>query len=231
MKYIKTILSLLLMVLLTACQSTEDMAKSMITREEAEMAIEVLYKDSIALTREDFNLDSDDVSQLFPSALEAYRERLARFDVLYDNAATALADLLNDAVKNTLPVLDSYDYSLENPNQSLVESNLFSSNRIQIINLTRPGILSYIRNHGKSFEAAYNELIFECSVLRANYENLENVGITSPLKEIGQFNYGQAASFAADRLYGSLYQSEIRLRNMPLSQQDNDIYRYFWEEL
>ena len=95
--------------------------------------------------------------------------------------------------------------------------------------MTIEGIFEYIENEKEEFDTSYSLLSFECLVLKANYENLESVGFTSTLEPVGTFNYENAALFAATKLYESLIESETRLRNTPLSQQENPRYRLFWE--
>lgn len=231
MKYTKNILLLLIMLLFASCQSVEEVKEIQIPEEEAEAAITLLYDDTVKLTEENFAIKRGILYSLFPEELAEYESPLTRFDTLYSDASDELEKLLNGAVKAVIPLLEDYDYSIPSPAECLIEPNLFSSNRDGIISLVTPGIQEYINEHKGDFDTAYALLIFECSVLRANYENLEKVGFSKTLRSIGDFDYSAAVSFAAEALYEVLCQNEMTLRNTPLSLQSNPLYRYFWEEL
>ena len=229
-KYTKTIL-LLLIVAISSCTATEEAYESSITREDAKEALGLLYSDSLALSEETFSFSEDELLNLFPPELSAYSNKLFRFSRLMESSSDALKELLDGAAGKAFEALHSFDYKLYHPNESLIDSDLFSSNKASLIGFIRPVIASYIEENKTKFEEEYKALLFECEVLKENYENLHKVGYQESLRDIGPFDYEKAADYAASELYDSLSQSEIRLRNTPLSQQSNPLYSYFWEEL
>lgn len=230
MKYTKIIL-LLLLLLTAGCNTTEEVQQSTITIEEAEEALALLYHDTIALSISSFYISEEDVAPLFPASLADYSDTLYRYSRLQKDASTSLKDLLNAAAMHALDALDGFSYVAAHPKESLIDSDLFSSNESTIISYIRPIIASYIGEKNTLFENVYRELLFECDVLKKNYENLHKVGHEQSLGEIGPFDYGKASEYVAQMVYQELYQNEIKLRNTPLSQQSNPLYAYFWEEL
>lgn len=229
MKYTKIIFSLLFLLIYASCSTAEDVHQSTVSEADAMSALNLLYCDSLDLSSSTFSLNSDDVRLLFPLSIDDYRRDLLRYDELFSDASKKLATLLENAALSALSSLKEFDFKVEDPVESLVENNLFSSNRSAIINHVRPVISEYIENEKEEFDNSYSLLSFECLVLKANYENLESVGFTSTLEPVGAFSYENAALFAATKLYESLVESEARLRNTPLSQQENPLYRLFWE--
>ena len=230
MKYTKIIL-ILLLLLTAGCNTTEEVQQSTITIEEAEEALAMLYHDTIALSISSFYISEEDVAPLFPTSLADYSDTLYRYSRLQKDASTSLKDLLNAAAMHALDALDGFSYVAAHPKESLIDSDLFSSNESTIISYIRPIIASYIGEKNTLFENVYRELLFECDVLKKNYENLHKVGHEQSLREIGPFDYGKASEYVAQMVYQELYQNEIKLRNTPLSQQSNPLYAYFWEEL
>ena len=229
-KFIKTLLIFLLAFsLFISCSTAEEGSSASVTDEEALDALNVLYGDTIRLTGEEFTFTYDDASSLFPESLDAYRDIIVGYSELYANAANELSKLLTDAVRENIGVLLSYPYHAYDPVGLLSDASLFSGNRNEIISLMRIAIQDYADRNSEAFRRAYDELSFECNIVKENMDNLETVGASSELRRVTGFNFMNAYSFCAERAYMALYQNEIRLRNTPLSLQDNSIYLLFWE--
>lgn len=230
-KYTKIIYLLLLILLSPSCESTENIKEVRISEQEAEKAISLLYADSIALSKENFIIHSDDVLPLFSPALDDYGMDIVRYDELLNNAADELASLLTEASLPVFDYLSSYQYQVASATNSLIEANLFMQNRNALIDAITPMIRENIENGKDDFLSVYDAILLECEILRKNYLNLENVGVKDNLRPIEDFDWDEVALFCSSMVYHSLQQSEEELRNRPLSQQSNMLYTYFWEEI
>lgn len=230
-KFIKTIEILMLILLFSSCVSQNGRGNTQIKNEDAMDAIDMLYSDSIDLAINNFSLSDEDVRPLFPQTLFDYEELFSRFQSLYDDAKDDLIALLEGAAKYALSDLYDFPYNTYDPVQMLREANLFSENRLRLLNELERDARLYISLKGAEFISSYNALKFECDIIKKNQDNLETVGFSSSLENIGDLDFNAASLFVAERSYMELYQSELRLRNLPLSLHDDSRYALFWEAL
>lgn len=225
----------IVIVLLVSCRSTE--TETVLTDEEQRIleetrldALELLMEDSIVMTRENISFTDEQIMTLIPEEILVYSEYLPLYDKLLADYRTSIVSTADDAARKALDWLgaeieldiDASTYLFE-PLTPLIEEKYSAS--------VSKAVSSCIEENYETETEAYERLRLECSIIKANYDNLKKIGEDKELPDPVPIEVDVLSAYIVDAIFDELLTSETYLRNKPVTDADNQLYNVFWEEV
>ena len=108
------------------------------------------------------------------------------------------------------------------------DRTLSSFLRSSIKENVRMHIVSYLRSNSSEARAIYDAIKTECDIINVNMENLRKVGADLYLPRFEFISYSSFADMVFNILFDRLEENEMILKNRPLDEDTDPLYRVFW---
>lgn len=224
---------LVFLVFLFSCSSTSmdldsDGNTSSSSEDEIVSALTLLLSDTFSLTKENISIAKEEIADAAGN-LDQYENYLPRFDELKESYLSSLSDLAENAARDAIDYLESLNIVISSNSRSFINDRTLSSFlRSSIKENVRMHIVSYLRSNSSEARAIYDAIKTECDIINVNMENLRKVGADLYLPRFEFISYSSFADMVFNILFDRLEENEMILKNRPLDEDTDPLYRVFW---
>lgn len=197
-----------------------------------EEAFHVLIDDCFATASGYGDFTTSDMAGLLDGSVGAYEDYLPLYDVLLDSYLQELVKTAEASSQWALDTLEKMEPGLPADllpyvGDTRITEYIAEKTRAQMTII----LTSHIASGMGQADEKWNAFATECGIIKANYDNLNQLGLVLDLPDPRPIGASQLSALVLDRMYAALEDAETYLKNRPLSGNDNEAYYVFWQEV
>ncbi len=220
-------------IILAGCATTDRSNPPVVTADiTLEEAFDVLVDDCFSTASGYGDFTTSDMAGLLDVSVQAYEDYLPLYDVLLDSYLKELVELAEESSEWGLDTLRKMDIALPGDllpyvGDMMIMGYVAEKTRAQMAIM----LTSHIASEMGPADEKWNSFATECGIIKANYDNLNQLGFVLQLPDPSPVGASQISALVLERMYSALAEAETYLKNRPLSENDNEAYYIFWQEV
>ena len=230
----KLIILILAVTMAVGCSTTKETNQEIPVYDTSSLknVFQVLVGDCLSTVDGYAAFSQSEIYSMLDDSVKAYEGYLPLYDVLMASYIQEIQSVAESSSIWALNALSDLDLELpENLSPYLKEEMIME----YIESETRPKMEAMLSNHISAImdkaDEKWNIFATECGIIKANYDNLNQLGFVLFLPEVKPIAAVQISSLVLNKLYFALESTENYLKNRPLSENDNPVYSVFWQEV
>lgn len=230
----KLIILILAATIAAGCSTTEETRQETPAYDNISLknAFQVLLSDCLSTVDGYASFNQSEIYNLLDDSVKAYEGYLPLYDVLMTSYIQEIQDVAESSSLWALETLSNLEMALpENLSPYLKEEMIMEYIEKETRFKMEPLLSSHISTIMGNTNEKWNVFATECGIIKANYDNLNQLGFVLFLPEVKPITVAQISSLVLDKLYFALESTENYLKNRPLSENDNPAYSVFWQEV
>ena len=230
----KLIILILAATMAASCSTTKETGQELPVYDEISLqnAFQVLVSDCLSSVDGYSSFSKSEIQNLLDDSIKAYEGYLPLYDALMASYIQEIQGVAESSSLWALDALSNLKISLpENLNPYLKDEMIMGHIESETRSEMEEMLADHISAIMGSAEEKWNIFATECGIIKANYDNLNQLGFVLSLPEVKPIAASQISSLVLDKLYFALESTETYLKNRPLSENDNPAYFVFWQEV